>query len=255
MFFKKWRRRALLAQPFPQAWQRILDQKVPYYQVLPEADKQELRGHITVFLDEKHFEGAGGLTLTEEMKVVVAAQACVLLLHRKTDYYPTLSSIILYPSSYQAPHTVVLPGGVVAEDPQARLGESWGMGAVVLAWDNVLQSARNIHDGRNLVFHEFAHQLDEEDGTANGRPVLRLKTQYAEWAKVLSGEFEVLGELAAEHKKTLIDPYGAANPAEFFAVITETFFEKPIQLRDKHPQLYTQLKLFYQQDPAQLFQN
>lgn len=253
MFFKKWRRRALLARPFPEAWLKILEDKVPYFQVLPEEDKLELKGHITIFLAEKHFEGAGGLKLTEEMKIVVAAQACILLLHRKTDYYPTLSSIVIYPSPYRAPNTTVLPGGVVADDPQARLGESWGMGVVILAWDNVLESAHNIHDGRNLVFHEFAHQLDEEDGTANGRPVLKLKTQYADWAKVLSGEFQNLQELSEEHKKTLIDPYGATNPAEFFAVITETFFEKPIQLQRKHPQLYRQLQLFYQQDPANLF--
>jgi hypothetical protein len=133
---------------------------------------------------------------------------------------------------------------------QARVGESWGFGTVILAWDDVLNGARDTSDGHNVVMHEFAHQLDEGTGTANGSPQLELKSQYTAWAKILSDEFHQLNEDANKNRKSVMDKYGATNPAEFFAVATETFFEKPVQLKRKHPALYDELKLFYRQDPA-----
>jgi len=207
-------------------------------------------GHVQVFLSEKRFEGCGGLQITDEVRVTIAAQACVLLLHRPSDDYPELSSILVYPTTYLVPGSHTGPGGLVSEDSQARLGESWTRGEVVLVWDSVLSGAADIHDGHNVVLHEFAHQLDQEDGVGDGAPILPRRSMYVAWARVLGHEFDHLVRDVERHHRTLLDRYGATNPAEFFAVATETFFEKPSQLRLKHPDLYAQLRTFYQQDPV-----
>ena len=219
---------------------------------MPNADQEELQGHIQVFLAEKNFEGCGGLKLTAEMKVIIAAQACLLLLHRETDCYARLRSILVYPSTYVAKE-LDDSGHVVTAQDSDRLGESWHTGAVVLAWDSVRAGAMGINDGQNLVFHEFAHQLDQEDGHADGAPILAQRTRYAQWARVLGREFKQLCDDAESERKTLLDHYGAKNPAEFFAVATECFFEKPEKLRHKHPELYEELKEFYRQDPCEDF--
>jgi Mlc titration factor MtfA (ptsG expression regulator) len=248
-FFKKRRRAALREEPFSAAWRAILEANVPYLRLLSAEEQTELEDHIKVFLAEKSFEGCGGLQLTEEITVTIAAQACLLLLHRETDYYPELESILVYPSTYVVP-AEQREGGVVAEGASARLGESWQRGMVVLAWDAVLRGASDIRDGRNVVLHEFAHQLDQEDGSADGAPELPRRSMYPAWAHVLGSEFDELIEKVGRHRRAVIDEYGATNPAEFFAVVTETFFEKPRQLKAKHPELYDQLVLFYRQDPA-----
>ena len=248
-WWKRRRRAALRARPFPPEWRVIIAKNVPFVARLPPEDQAELTGHTQVLLAEKHFEGCGGLALSDEIRVTIAAQASVLLLHRTPTYYPKLVSILVYPSTY------LVPGGrnvhgLVDPDPQARLGESWARDVVVLAWDNVLSSAADIHDGHNLVLHEFAHQLDQEDAYANGTPILPRRSMYVAWGRVLSQEFDALAADAAHRRPPLIDRYGATNPAEFFAVVTESFFEKPHQLRRKHPELYEQMRNFYQQDPA-----
>ena len=227
-----------------------MEKNVPYYRLLPPEDQEELRGHVQVFLEEKSFVGCGGLEIADEIRVTVAAKACVLLLHRDTDYYPDLESILIYPSTYVVHRHEVLPGGVVIDGPEARLGESWLRGEVVLAWDSVLAGAADARDGKNVVFHEFAHQLDQETGDADGAPVLPRRSMYIAWARVLGAEFDALVREAQQLHKTDIDRYGATNPAEFFAVVTEAFFEKPERLRRKHPALYDQMRLFYRQDPA-----
>ena len=230
----------------------------PFYHRLPEADQRELQGHVQVFLAEKSFEGCGGLIMTDEIRVCIAAQACLLLLHRNTDYYPELRSIVVYPSSFLVKTTRHLGSGVLEESHQARLGEAWQQGAVVLAWDAVCQGTAQPDDGRNVVFHEFAHQLDFEDGRADGAPVLgrgdawsAQKSRYAAWARVLSAEFERLRAEVLAGKNAVLDGYGATDPAEFFAVATESFFERPLEMREKHPDLYEELKQYYRQDPAQ----
>ena len=230
----------------------------PFYHRLPEADQRELQGHVQVFLAEKSFEGCGGLIMTDEIRVCIAAQACLLLLHRNTDYYPELRSIVVYPSSFLVKTTRHLGSGVLEESHQARLGEAWQQGAVVLAWDAVCQGTAQPDDGRNVVFHEFAHQLDFEDGRADGAPVLgrgdawsAQKSRYAAWARVLSAEFERLRAEVLAGKNAVLDGYGATDPAEFFAVATESFFERPLEMRQKHPDLYEELKQYYRQDPAQ----
>jgi Mlc titration factor MtfA (ptsG expression regulator) len=251
-WLRRRRRDAIRRRPFPAEWRAFIEKNVPYVACLPAEDRKELVGHIQVFLAEKHFEGCRGLQMTDEARVTIAAQACVLLLHRQTEYYPNLVSILVYPTTYLVPGGQSTPDGLVAEGTQARLGESWARDVVVLAWDSVLSGAADIHDGHNVVLHEFAHQLDQESGTGDGAPVLPRRSMYVAWARVLGHDFDQLVRDTAHHHRTLIDRYGATNPAEFFAVATETFFEKPRQLQSKHPELYLQLQQFYSQNPAAL---
>lgn len=231
-------------------WLTIIKRNVPYYNCLSPAEQSELHGLIQIFLKEKYFEGCGGLEITDEIRVTIAAQACILLLGRETDFYPTLRSILVYPQAYIAPLKKVAAGFLVTEGLQARFGESWSHGYVILSWDDVLKGASDIQDGHNLVFHEFAHQLDEESGAADGAPALPHRSMYITWARVLSREYKELIDSIEQNRPTLLDKYGATNPAEFFAVATEFFFEKPIELKQSHPELYEQMKLFYQRDPA-----
>jgi len=247
---RKKRRARLRAIPPPDRWTEILEHNFAYFGRLSGADRRELLGLVQVFLAEKHFEGCGGLELTEEMKVTIAAQACLLLLHRETDFYPGLDSILVYPAAYSAPVRRRLPDGTVLEGPQARLGESWTRGAIVLSWSDVLRTGADLADGHNVALHEFAHQLDAEDGPVDGAPALPRPSMYTAWARVLGAEYAHLLDDIHRHRPTLIDPYGATNPAEFFAVATEIFFEKPRQLQARHPELYEQLRLFFAQDPA-----
>ena len=249
--FRRRRRARLRAQPFPDAWVAAMDANVPYCRLLTPADRQELQGDIAVFLAEKRFEGCGGLEMTDEIRVTVAAQACLLLLHRENDDYPGLRSILVYPGVYSAPARRAGPGGHAVEAVQARLGESWAQGAVVLAWDAVRRGAREVHDGHNVVLHEFAHQLDQENVYADGVPILPRTEMFKPWARILGREYAALVEQARRQAHTDLDAYGATNPAEFFAVVTEAFFEKPLDMRARHPELYEELRAFYQQDPAQ----
>ncbi len=244
-------RERLRALPFPDEWRRTIERNVPIVRRLPPADRQELLGHVQVFLGEKHFEGAGGLGLTDEIRVTIAAQACLLLLHRETDYYPLLQSIIVYPSTYVVPGAHSLGDGLWEEGDEPHLGHTQqNLSALVLAWDSSLHGARAIDDGENVVLHEFAHQLDFEGGGVDGTPPLDSKRQYASWARVLGAEFDALRRASETGRPSVLDEYGAENPAEFFAVATEAFFERPVELRERHPALYAELQAFYQQDPA-----
>lgn len=239
-----------MERPLPSAWLEIIERNVPYYRTLPRDDRRELQGLIQVFLAEKQFEGCGGLEMTDEIRVTIAAQACMLLLHRETDFYPGLYSILVYPDAYVAPSAGRDRMGAVSEELEVRLGESWNRGVIVLSWSDTLHGAADMHDGHNVVFHEFAHQLDVEDGRADGAPRLTKPTMYTTWARVLGREYRALIAGIEQRRRTLIDRYGATNPAEFFAVITEFFFERPVELRRRHPELYEELRKFYRQDPA-----
>lgn len=252
-YLRERRRAKLRAQPFPDEWRAVLARNVPYVSLLNEDERRELEGHVQVFLDEKSFEGCGGLELTDEIRVTVAADACLLLLGRETDYYPELASILVYPSAYRA-KVARAAGGVVIEGEDARLGESHSRGIVVLAWDDVLRGARDVRDGHDVVLHEFAHQLDQESGDADGAPILEKRAMYGAWARVLGAEYERLLDDDDAGRRTVLDRYGATSPAEFFAVATEAFFEKPLQMRAKHPELYEQLRGYYRQDPAKRFE-
>ena len=255
--WKKRQKEKLRTPPYPVHWTRILEGGFPIYARLSPEDREELQGHIQVFLAEKNIEGCGGLQITEEMKVCIAAQACLLLLHRETDCYPGLRSILVYPSTYSVKTTRHLGAGVMEEGHDHRLGEAWNSGAVVLAWDAVHQGTANPEDGHNVVLHEFAHLLDFEDGRADGAPVLgaedpwyRRKSRYEAWARVLSAEYERLRADVEAGRRSTLDEYGATNPAEFFAVATEYFFERPHAMKKRLPELYEELKRFYRQDPA-----
>lgn len=256
MFWSKTRRRKRLAQQqFPGSWLSILEHNVGYYGLLPEQDKEELRRHVLIFISEKRFEGCGGLEMTDEIRVSIAAQACILLLHRRTDYYPGLHSVLVYPRPYMVRQARYFAGGVTIEGLYVRSGESWHRGSIVLSWDDVQKGAADIHDARNIVLHEFAHQLDSSRGRGDNSEVLSSRSKYIAWARVLQKGYERLRRRVRQNRRTLLDRYGATNPAEFFAVATEYFFESPWQLRETHPQLYEQLRQFYHQDPAGLCQD
>jgi len=244
------RREKLRAEPVPPAWLAIIERNVGIFKRLPPADRSELLGDVQVFLAEKHFEGAGGLELTDEIRITIAAEACILLLHRDTDFYPNLTSIIVYPTAYVAGRSAPIGGGIWEEGEQGRFGETGqNLGALVLAWDEAKRGAQLPSDGANVVLHEFAHQLDFEDGVTDGTPALATHAAYAAWARVMSAEFEALRNADDDGAPTLLDKYGATNHAEFFAVITEAFFERPRALRARHPELYAELEQFYEQDP------
>jgi len=245
------RRAALFAQAFPDAWIEILERNVPLYNALPEPLKRQLRGHINIFLAEKKFIGCAGLEVTDEVRVTVAAGACVLMLNRKARYYPGLSTIFVYPEAYVAEGARATGGGGVLIQEQARAGESWQHGPIVLSWDGVRRGAADVRDGHNVVLHEFAHQLDQADGEADGAPDLGARSRYVSWARVLGREYEKLVARARRGRGSTLDRYGATNPAEFFAVLTETFFEKPKKLKRKHPELYEEAKGFYRLDPLE----
>jgi Mlc titration factor MtfA (ptsG expression regulator) len=251
-FLRQRRRRQLRAQPFPPAWHSILVRNLPIFARLPPSDQTELLSHIQIFLAEKRFEGCAGLEVTDEIRVTIAAQACLLLLHRETDYYPQLTSILVYPSSYTAYEQRYLEGNIWEEGAEHRLGQTGRrLGSLVLAWDAAKYGAADPADGRNVVLHEFAHQLDFEDFQTDGAPVLATRAKYKAWARVMSKEFAALREAEQMGAATLIDTYGAKNAAEFFAVVTEAFFERPRALRHRHPELYHELSQFFRQDPAQ----
>jgi Mlc titration factor MtfA (ptsG expression regulator) len=247
MFSRKRKRERLKAKPFPDTWKSILERNVAVYRRLPAEDQRELQQHIQVFLDEKHFEGAGGLELTDEIRITIAAQACLLLLHRDTDYYPELTTIVVYPSGYTAHEERYIGGGVWEEGPEDRLGHTaHSLRALVLAWDAARHGAMDPSDGNNVVLHEFAHQLDFENQSSDGTPALETHAEYLSWARVMSQEFRRL----REGDSYVLDYYGAKNPTEFFAVATEAFFERPRALRLLHPDLYRALQKFFRQDPV-----
>ncbi len=248
------RRERLRNIPFPTGWKTILEQNVPLYRHLPAALKEELHGHVQVFLAEKHFEGCGGLPMTDEIRVTVAAQACMLLLNRRTDYYPRLSSVLVYPGVYRARRLTGIGLGHYVEEA-VYAGESWPSGAVILAWDEVKRGPVNVREGHNVVLHEFAHQLDQEDGAADGAPILERPSSYVTWARILSKEYLALQENVERGQPTVLDEYGATNPAEFFAVATETFFGKPQQMKKEHPELYEELKGYYKVNPVEWMEN
>jgi Mlc titration factor MtfA (ptsG expression regulator) len=249
--FKSRRRARLRGKPVPPAWRAILERNLPIFTRLSAQDQAELLGHTQVFLAEKHFEGVGGLELTDEIRVTIAGQACLLLLHRDTDYYPDLVSIVVYPSGYTATEERHIGGGIWEEGGEDRLGHTGRrLGALVLAWDAVRRGAAAPNDGENLVLHEFAHQLDFENQSSDGTPALETHGDYLAWARVMSREFTALRNASDAGETGVIDQYGATNPAEFFAVVTEAFFERPRALKQKHPALYAQLQRFYRQDPT-----
>jgi Mlc titration factor MtfA (ptsG expression regulator) len=249
---KERRRRRLRAQPFPQEWLATIKRHVLFFRRLSPNDQAELLGHIQVFLAEKRFEGCGGLELTDEIRLSIATQACLLLLHRATDYFPHLLTILVYPSTYLAEEQRHVEGPVWEEGKMPRLGETGRqLGTVVLAWDAAKTGAADPSDGKNVVLHEFTHQLDYENGAEDGAPALATREQQLSWREVMQIEFASLRAADDTGIPTLLDTYGATNPAEFFAVSTEAFFERPRALRASHPKLYAELRSYFRQNPIE----
>jgi Mlc titration factor MtfA (ptsG expression regulator) len=240
----------LRTEPVPDNWRDIVARNVPLAAGLSPEERERLLRLIQVFIHDKPFEGCGGLEITEEMRITIAAHACLLLLHLEGPCYPTVKRILVYPNAFQPKRVLPRHYAGVVPGPVAESGEAWRDGIVVLSWDDVHRGGANPADGDDVVLHEFAHALDQEDGDAGGTPVLDSPSLVKSWARILSAHYEQLRQDVDAGRATVLDEYGATNPAEFFAVATETFFEKPEQLKTAEPDLYDQLRQFYRQDPA-----
>ncbi len=247
--WKRWHRSRLRAKVFPSAWRGVLRRRVPLYARLPADLQLRLRQDMLVFLAEKPFLGCAGLQVTEEMRVVVAAFACLLLLGATRDYYPELQRVLLYPSAFVAQHQQVGNDGVHSQAARVLAGQSWAQGQVLLSWSEVLQDAQDPDSGSNVVVHEFAHQLDQSKGYANGAPPLKNRQAYYSWSAVMQAEFDALRHRLEAGESGLIGAYAATDPAEFFAVCCELFFERGAELAQQHPKLFEELRIYYRINP------
>jgi Mlc titration factor MtfA (ptsG expression regulator) len=247
--FPTWRLKRVLARPIDPQWQALLERNIPIYARMSGDLRHQLDKLVQQFLFQKKFVGCNDLEVDDEMRVTIAGQACLLLLNRPTRVYPELRTILVYPSAFLVPRKQVDAAGVVSEERHDLLGESWGDGRVVLAWDHVRRGAHDWTDGHNVVLHEFAHQLDSESGSNNGAPYLGSASNYRSWSEVLARDFANLRADAMYRQHSVMDHYGATSPAEFFAVATETFFEKPWQMAQRHGELFSELFKYYRVDP------
>jgi len=260
------RRHRWAKRPFPAEWRAILRRRVPLYGRMPAPLQQQVRRHVQVFLAEKPFIGCAGLEVTDEMRVTVAAQAALLHLNRDGAPFPGLRQVLLYPGAFAVDRVRTEPGGILREERQALTGESWAQGQVILSWADVVEGARVPDDGRNVVLHEFAHQLDHATGATNGAPGFASPAASRRWSEVMNAEYEALrarirarearrglasSSLDAEAEPELISDYGATQPPEFFAVATEVFFEQPDALARRHPPLFAVLRDHYRVDPRE----
>jgi hypothetical protein len=234
--------------PFPQEWRIWLEEHVPLSARLPEPLRTRHEALVLEFVARKPFIGCAGLEVTERMRVVVAGHACMLVLAKGISAYAHVREVLVYPGGFVARRANQGPDGLVHEHRQVLLGESSSFGQVVLSWADVLAPAAW---GHNLVVHEFAHQLDQAKGAANGAPfTFAAKAQRERWAAVMSREFTQHQSNASSGEETLLSHYGASSPAEFFAVCSEVFFELPQAMRYVHPALYQELSQYYRLSPA-----
>lgn len=248
------RRARWRAAPFPLAWRRILRKRVPLVARLPVPAQLRLKGLVQSFLAEVPIIGCGGLAVTDEMRVTIAAQACLLLLGRAeggqpASHFGNLRQVLLYPGAFVVEREAPLPGGVLQAQRRHLAGESWQQGQVILAWDAVRDGAAWPDDGQNVVLHEFAHQLDQADGAANGAPRQPDAHQARRWATVFGAAQVRLHQRLAQGEPDCLGDYAAQNEAEFFAVATEVFFEQPQALEADHPALYEVLARYYGLEP------
>jgi len=241
----------LPTDPIPDTWPKLIARRVPLAASLTPDDQHRLYRLMQLFLRDIPIEGCSGLEVTEEIRVTIAAQACLLLLKMPYPKYTRVDRVLVYPSSF-VPKTVAFhrSGQVVRPDVPAR-GQAWSSGVVILGWDSVQHDTIIATDGDNVVLHEFAHMLDAEDGGMDGVPVLDSASAYRAWAALLSEQFAEHVARVERGERTTLNAYGAENRAEFFAVATEAFFEKPDALRKEQPELYALLVDFFKLDPAQ----
>lgn len=247
------RRKSILAKPFPAAWREMLASNVAHWKNLSQEERTKLEQLTQVFVEEKNWEGCGGLELTDEIRVTIAGLACLLVLSLEHDLYRNVQSILIYPSTVNTqPQLESVSQNLVLEKPAVPIvGQAMRRGPVLLVWDKIRHDATHPERGHNVVFHEFAHKLDMLDGSVDGTPPMATREQYKRWVDVCSSRYERLKQRTAQGKRTFLDTYGATNVGEFFAVATESFFSIPNELKRECGDLYSVLQEFYQQDPAE----
>jgi len=247
-WFARWRRgRAAQRSPVsPAEWSAVI-QRFSFLRALNPDEQARLRDLVAAFLAEKSLQGAGGLTINRNIELVIAAQACLLVLNLDLDYYRDWVEVIIYPDEFIVDHEYADEDGVVHRVRAPLSGEAWEQGPVILSW--VDAEAADGGDGYNVVMHEFAHKIDMLNGAADGFPPLHAGMDRESWSRTFTEAFEGFERQLEQHEETLIDPYAAEDPAEFFAVLSELFFERPDALHDEYPAVYAQLSAFYRQDP------
>lgn len=239
---KRWRRRRLTARAFPAEWQQVLERNVRHYPLLAAAEQAKIRAAVQIMAAEKNWEGCGGLEMNDEIRVTIAAQAGLLLLGDDSGYfYDNVLSVLVYPDAF------------VTDMYESTFGEAWPRGPVILSWRHVVEGGEDPADGLNLVLHEFAHQIDGLDGDMEGTPPLLERERLERWREVVEHEYDRLVRRAERGQATLLNDYGASNEAEFFAVATECFFEQPLDMLKRHPELYEVFRDFYRIDPSRWF--
>ncbi|HEC18838.1 MAG TPA: zinc-dependent peptidase [Gammaproteobacteria bacterium] len=231
-------------------WEQVVVTALTHFH-LSHQELHRLRELASLFLQEKTITGAGGHEVDDEQRALIAAQACLLILNLGLDWYEGWQEIIVYPGSFVVQREEQDELGLVHEQRAVLGGEAWGRGPVILAWDDARPGSHPHGQGSNVILHEFAHKLDMLNGKANGMPPLHKDMDRQAWTQVFSRAFEQLQARVQRHHRTCIDPYGAENPAEFFAVVSEEFFMVPDCLHRDQPALYGQLQRFYHQDPLQ----
>ena len=246
-FFRNRRRAHLRGQPFPAPWHSVLERHVPCYQRLAEQRRKALEGHVQVLLAEKHFEGCRGFVVDDRVRVTIAAHAAILLLGRDMDYYRGLYTVLVYPGAFVVEYEEPDELGFVDAESEVQEGQSWNLGTVVLSWQDIRRDVKKT-DGRNVLFHEFAHQLYDHVG-----PGLDSRAANRRWRRAFGEHYQRhcdAVERQRGRRRSLIDPYGAEDPSEFFAVLTELFFERPDVMRRREPALYELFARYYRQEPG-----
>jgi Mlc titration factor MtfA (ptsG expression regulator) len=244
---KRWRRARIIARASldPALWQQTLE-RLPFLRGLSDAEREGLRQSVILFLHHKSIHGAGGLKLDAGMQLLIAAQACILILNLDVDYYRGWVEVIVYPDEFVPKIEFTDEAGVVHTEREPHVGEAWLQGPVILSWADVAPRV----DGVNVVIHEFAHKLDMLNGDANGFPPLHRGMAREAWSQVFGSAYADFCRRVDADENVAIDPYAAESPGEFFAVMSEAFFEIPRAVSGLYPQVYDQLRLFYRQDPA-----
>lgn len=249
-FYRRWRRNRQLRKPFPDQWRKRLERQVPLYRRLPAHLRHRLEQHVQLFVAEKPFYGCDGFEVDDTVRLTIAGHACLLIVARNFSDFDEISSILVYPDQYRV-RDIESDGMVVSVSEQIRAGEASGYGQVVLAWTDCEEAAAHPAGHHNVILHEFAHQLDYLDDAADGAPPLSSE-QARRWQETMTQAYEQLQDSLSHHEEPWLDPYGATEPAEFFAVLTETFFQQPGHLKAEQPRVYAALRGFFRFDPLTL---
>ena len=249
-WFRKRRRQRLSTQPFPAAWHDIVDSNARFVYALSPVLQQKIARAIQIIVAEKNWEGCGGLLMTDEQRVTIAAHMARMTVHYEADYFDDVLSILVYPAAYQAQSQKQIAGGVIVEGSDGRLGEAWHRGPVILSWADVLDNVRDPYPRRNVIIHEFAHQLDMRNGgQADGIPTIEAAVAARRWSQIIPASFEELQYRCRHHLPSLLDCYGATSPAEFFAVASESYFEQPVEFESEWPVVFELFDDFYRNRP------